>query len=110
MKNKNSRLVYSTDQGRIKPQDEELKVSHASADGIVRIQRETKGRGGKSVTVLSGFDMDDSTLKEFAKKLKQQCGTGGTAKQGKIEIQGDHRQKLLDYVVSQGFKAKIAGG
>lgn len=110
MKNKNSRLVYSTDQGRIKPQDEAPAISHAAPDGIVRIQRETKGRGGKAVTVLSGFDLNDSELKEFAKKLKQQCGTGGTAKQGKIEIQGDHRQKLLEYIIAQGFKAKLAGG
>ena len=110
MKNKNSRLVYSTDQGRIKPENEKPAVSHASPDGIVRIQRETKGRGGKAVTVLHGFDMEDSELKNFAKKLKQQCGTGGTAKEGKIEIQGDHRQKLLDYLTSQGIKAKIAGG
>lgn len=109
MKNKNSRLVYSTDQGRIKDEPE-APVSHASIDGIVRIQRETKGRGGKAVTVLQGFDMDDAQLKEFAKKLKQQCGTGGTAKAGKIEIQGDHRQKLLDFVIAQGFKAKLAGG
>lgn len=106
---KNSRLVYSTDKGKVKTEETEQK-SYAAEDGIVRIQRETKGRGGKSVTVLYGFDMDDKQLKDFAKKLKQQCGTGGTAKQGKIEIQGDHRQKLLDYIVSQGIKAKLAGG
>lgn len=105
---KNSRLVYSTDSGRIKSE----RTQHAlpETDGIIRIRRETSGRKGKGVTTLSGFALDESTLKSLAKKLKQLCGTGGTAKNGIIEIQGDHRQKLGDHLKEEGYTVKFAGG
>ncbi len=105
--NKNSRLVYSTETGRIKPEKE--KTKHAgSADGIIRVSREK--RNGKDVTVCSGFDMDEKQLKALAKSLKQLCGTGGTAKAGKIEIQGDQREKIMAHLDHQGIKNKRAGG
>jgi len=107
---KNSRLVYSTDQGRIKPEKDTSASKAPAGDGIIRISRETKGRNGKGVTIVSGFAMNESELKAFAKKLKQLCGTGGTAKQDRIEIQGDQREKILEYLVAQGFNAKLAGG
>jgi translation initiation factor 1 len=107
---KNSRLVYSSDQGRIKPITEPSSKAKAPSDGVIRIQRETKGRNGKGVTVIRGCDMNDEQLKALSKQLKQLCGTGGTVKEGNIEIQGDQRQKLLQYLLDKGFTAKIAGG
>lgn len=76
----------------------------------LRIQVSRKGRGGKTVTVISGFQSKPETLADLAKKLKAQCGTGGTAKENTIEIQGDHAQKLLQLVTGLGYKAKISGG
>ena len=79
-------------------------------DGIVRIQREVKGRKGKTVTTVSGFQVDPLELKNLATELKRRCGTGGSIKDGIIIIQGDHREALIAELKSRGFKAKIAGG
>ena len=76
----------------------------------VRIQVSRKGRGGKTVTVITGFQHTAETLNGLAKTLKAQCGTGGTAKENVIEIQGDHAQKLLPLLIGLGYKAKISGG
>ncbi len=106
---KNSRLVYSTDQGRIS----EKKASTSfdgSADGTVRIRRETKGRKGKGVTIVEGLSGSAAELKTLAKKLKQLCGTGGAVKDGIIEIQGDQREALKLELEKQGHKVKLAGG
>ncbi|GAL13878.1 translation initiation factor SUI1-related protein [Vibrio astriarenae] len=85
-------LVYSTETGRIKP--EEKKVERVKGDGIVRIQRETKGRKGKGVCIVKGLDLDDAPLKLLAAELKKVCGCGGSVKDGTIEIQGDNRDKI----------------
>ena len=79
-------------------------------DGIVRVRRESKGRGGKTVTVITGIPLDDEKLKSLAGELKRRCGTGGTVKDGLIEIQGDHRELLLEQLKSHGYTVKIAGG
>lgn len=105
---KNSRLVYSTDQGRIKPEKDAPSIPEG--DGIVRIRRETKGRKGKGVTTVSGVPLAAPELKTLAKKLKQVCGTGGSVKDGVIEIQGDHRDTLKAELEKQGFTVKLAGG
>jgi len=76
----------------------------------LRIQASKKGRGGKTVTVISGFQHNEESLATLAKKLKAQCGTGGTVKDDTIEIQGDHKAKLLELVTKLGYKAKISGG
>ena len=103
---KNSRLVYSTDSGRVsnQPPPEPKTVG----DGIVRIQRETKGRGGKAVSVVSGLPADQ--LKPLCKLLKSKCATGGAIKDQLIEIQGDHREKIKTLLEKQGFQVKLAGG
>ena len=78
--------------------------------GAVRVSRETKGRKGKGVTLVSGLPLAAEELQGLAKKLKQLCGTGGTVKDGVIEIQGDHRDKILAELLKAGFQAKKAGG
>jgi translation initiation factor 1 len=114
-----SRPVYSTSAGRLCPDcgkpitscvcraQEKQKVK---GDGIVRIGRETKGRGGKGVTLITGLPLAEEPLKELASKLKQSCGTGGTVKDGVIEIQGDHREKLAAILQKAGYRTKLAGG
>jgi translation initiation factor 1 len=115
----NSRLVYSTDSGRIcpscgKPREactcRKKKAPAVAADGVIRIRREVKGRGGKTLTVASGFQLDDDRLNRLAADLRKRCGTGGSAKNGEILIQGDHRGTLLTELKKNGFAAKLAGG
>lgn len=108
-RNKESRLVYSTDKGRIKPVETTASAPPAG-DGIVRIRRETSGRKGKGVTTISGVPLDSQALEQLAKQLKQLCGTGGTVKDHIIEIQGDHRDRIRDALQKQGFTVKLAGG
>jgi translation initiation factor 1 len=113
---KNSRLVYSTEQGRLCPGCHQpakqcnCRPQTAKGDGVVRISRETKGRKGKGVTLITGLSLPDKELKALAKKLKQLCGCGGTIKAGVIEIQSDDRERLQQALISAGFTTKIAGG
>jgi translation initiation factor 1 len=76
----------------------------------LRLQTSRKGRGGKTVTVISGFEAKADTLNTLLKQLKSHCGTGGTVKEDTLEIQGDHREKLLQFLLKAGYKAKISGG
>ena len=108
MPNKESRLVYSTETGRIKQQSEPS--PSLQSDGIIRIRRKTKGRKGKGVTTISGFDLEADKLKALAKQLKKSCSTGGTVKDGVIEIQGDHRETLKQQLEKMGHPVKLAGG
>ena len=108
MANKESRLVYSTETGRVK--DNDTPRRSYEGDGIVRIRRETSGRKGKGVTTISGIGLGDAALKTLAKQLKQKCSTGGTVKDGVIEIQGDHRDKLKAELEKLGHSVKLAGG
>lgn len=76
----------------------------------LRVQASRKGRGGKTVTIITGLQHSPDKLKDLAKKLKAQCGTGGTVKDDTIEIQGDHAQKLVEALTSLGYGAKVSGG
>ncbi|MEG3976356.1 translation initiation factor [Microcoleus sp. herbarium8] len=76
----------------------------------LKVEASRKGRGGKTVTVISGFQGKPETLADLAKQLKAQCGTGGTVKDNEIEIQGEHKQKLAEILKKMGYKAKISGG
>ena len=105
---KNSRLVYSTETGRIK--EEKPAPGLAQGDGTVRIRRETAGRNGKGVTTVTGVLLDEPKLKELAKALKVSCGVGGSVKDGVIEIQGDQRDKIKAELEKRGFTVKLAGG
>ncbi|MFY0663910.1 MAG: stress response translation initiation inhibitor YciH [Natronospirillum sp.] len=106
---KNSRLVYSTETGRIKPEDEP-EAAAPTGDGVVRLLRETKGRKGKGVTLITGVPLAGEELKQFAKTLKQKASVGGSVKDGVIEIQGDQRDLLLPLLQAQGWTVKKAGG
>lgn len=117
-----SRLVYSTESGRICPTcgsptkncsckgKKPKPKSKVGSDGIIRIRREKKGRKGKTVTTISGFSEGNDDLKQIAKSLKGKCGTGGSIKDGAIIIQGDHRQTIQSELQKQGFKVRLAGG
>ena len=76
----------------------------------LRVQVSRKGRKGKSVTIISGFTHKNETLEALAKKLKAQCGSGGTVKDNTIEIQGEHAPKLVSLLIEKGYKAKVSGG
>lgn len=106
-RDKNSRLVYSTDQGRIKEEHSSAPESTVS-DGIVRISRETKGRKGKGVSLVTGLPPE--SLKDTAKYLKQKLGVGGATKNGVIEVQSDDRERLKSLLEEKGHRVKIAGG
>ena len=81
-----------------------------AGDGIVRVSRETKGRKGKGVTLIAGVPVDENKLRRLAKELKRRCGAGGTVKDRVIEIQGDHRDLLVEALQQQGYAVKRAGG
>ena len=119
MKNTNSRLVYSSGSGRIcskckKPiagcACSKMAATPPSGDGVVRVGRETKGRKGKGMTLITGVPLPADELKKLAKELKQKCGTGGTVKDGVIEIQGDHRDALIEMLKARGWTVKRSGG
>jgi translation initiation factor 1 len=117
-RNKTGGLVYSTDGGRLCPQCHRAVANcvcgadrpAATGDGIVRLHRETKGRGGKAVTLVRGVPLAPQELKALAKTLKQKCGVGGAVKEDVIEIQGDQRQIIKSELENQGYTVKIAGG
>ncbi|HGM5581361.1 TPA: translation initiation factor Sui1 [Pseudomonas putida] len=110
-------LVFSTDAGRhcpdcSQPVDDCVCKQQLipEGDGIARVRRESKGRGGKTVTTITGVPLPLEQLKDLASTLKRRCGTGGALKDGVIEIQGDHVELLLAELIKQGFKAKKSGG
>ena len=113
-----SRLVYSTEHGRICPQC--LRAINSCVceadrpayitDGVVHIRREIKGRAGKCVTLIEGVPLNSDQLKELAKRLKRRCGVGGSVKKHIIEIQGDQRKVLFNYLKEEGYSVKLSGG
>jgi translation initiation factor 1 len=120
----NTRLVYSTAQGRLCPEcarpvaecrcrrskPAQAAVVAPGGGGVVRVGRETKGRRGKGVTVVTGLPLAVADLEELATRLKKRCGSGGTVHEGVIEIQGDHRDTLVAELAKLGYTARRAGG
>lgn len=111
-----SRLVYSTHGGRVRQPDERPGISArppvkspAPNDGVLRIFRERGGRNGKVVTVVRGLPPGAAVL-DLAADLKRLCGAGGTVKDGALEIQGDHRERLTTHLRAKGYTVKLAGG
>lgn len=110
-------LVYSTDRGRMCPACRQplqqcrcAKTALPPADGPVRVSREDKGRGGKTVTLVRGLALDADALAALGKALRSACGAGGTVKDGVVEVQGDHADRVLAWLAAQGLKAKRTGG
>ncbi|HEX9164705.1 MAG TPA: translation initiation factor Sui1 [Gemmatimonadales bacterium] len=111
-------LVYSTLHGRMCPDcrrpTEACRCHHpaatASKDGVVRVGRETKGRKGAGVTVVVGLGLPAKDLDALASQLKRRCGSGGTVRDGVVEIQGDHRDTVVAELIKSGWKAKRVGG
>lgn len=111
-------LVYSTETGRMCPDCRQpvglctcgKRSAVPAGDGVMRVSRETKGRGGKAVTVVKGAALDAQALQALGKQLRTACGSGGTVKDGVIEIQGDHIERVMASLLAQGFKVKRAGG
>jgi translation initiation factor 1 len=117
MRNSGSRLVYSTDAGRMCPECRQpvaqcicRQARAPASDGIVRVLRETKGRGGKAVTVVRSVPVEAAGLAKLGQDLKAACGSGGTVKDGTIEVQGDHVEKVMALLQQRGFQVKRAGG
>ncbi len=111
------RRVYSSDGGRIcpacdRPADDCVCGGDRApaGDGVVRVRRETKGRKGKAVTVVTGVPLAGVELKDLARRLKQVCGSGGTVRGGDIEVQGDHRDRIVAELAGRGWTVKRAGG
>jgi len=115
---KNNQLVYSTDKGKYCPNCSQpiqqcsckTKPKSEKTDGIVRLQRQTKGRAGKPVVVISGLGLDLGELKKLSKKLKSKCGVGGSIEENNLLIQGDKRELIKKELESMGFTVKISGG
>ena len=119
---RNASLVYSSGHGRVCPgcgrpaaecgcaTRQAGNQGASKGDGIVRVGRETKGRKGKGVTVVTGLPLGKDELRELAKRLKARCGAGGTVRDGVIEIQGEHRDAVVRALQEEGFEARRAGG
>jgi translation initiation factor 1 len=120
MKNNSaSRLVYSTETGRTCPDCRQALAQCAcqakaraapQGDGVVRVSRETKGRGGKCVTLVRGLALDAAALVVLGKQLRAACGSGGTVKDGVVEVQGDHCDLIMEALRKQGHQPKRVGG
>lgn len=119
----NFRLVYSTELGQICPYCNKsvsqctcktpktgIKQDGIKRDGIIRVGRETKGRKGKGVSTITGLPLTLDQIHNLAKQLKQKCGSGGTVKEGIVEIQGDHRDTIIDELTKLGYPVKRSGG
>lgn len=101
-------LVYSTNPDYMVPNEVEEKITLAPAEQLLRVILETKHRAGKTVTIVYGFEGADTDLEALGKALKNFCGTGGSVKDGEMIIQGDHRQKVFQYLKQKGYnKAKL---
>lgn len=111
-------LVYSTESGRMCPEcrralgDCTCKTGQAAVlgDGQVRVSRQTKGRGGKCVTLVKGVALDAIALAALGKQMRTACGSGGTVKEGVIEVQGDHCELIMDWLTRHGHNPKRVGG
>ena len=112
MPSSKARTVWSSKQGdlRNKPGPPTAVKSVPAGQQTVYLHRESKGRGGKGVTLLKGLVLSDADMTALCKTLKQACGTGGTVKQGVIEIQGEQRERIAELLNGMGYKVKIAGG
>ena len=106
------RTVWTSNQGDVRKNESGTRkvISLPPQQQIAYLHRDSKRRGGKTVTLIKKLVLSEDDLKELAKKLKQVCGSGGTVKEGEIEIQGEHRERIAEAMQKLGYKVKIAGG
>jgi translation initiation factor 1 len=109
-----SRVVWSSSDGDLRkapdPSKARARATAAAAGSRVKVRRETSGRRGKAVTTVANVALDDDGLRELAGRLKKRCGVGGSVKDGVIELQGDHRDVVLEVLKGEGYDAVLAGG
>jgi translation initiation factor 1 len=108
-----SRVVWSSTDGDLRKAPDPSRArarAVAAAGGRVKVRRETSGRRGKAVTTVANVPLDDDGLRQFAGRLKKRCGVGGSVKDGVIELQGDHRDTVLEVLRGEGYDAVRAGG
>ena len=106
------RTVWSSEHGDLRKRETKTTPvkSMSPQQQTAYLHRDSKGRGGKAVTLVKNLVLTEADLKSLAKTLKAVCGSGGTVKDGVIEIQGEHREKIAEFLAKQGYKVKIAGG
>jgi translation initiation factor 1 len=105
-----SDLVWSSSGGDQRKRRSDEPPSRAASGGRVKVRREVAGRRGKAVTTVSNVPLDDAALRELAGRLKKRCGVGGSAKDGVIELQGDHRTVVVELLRAEGYDVVLAGG
>jgi translation initiation factor 1 len=112
MSNNKNRTVWTSDQGDLRKNESDARriISLPPQQQMVYLHHDSKGRGGKTVTLVKKLVLAEDDMKDLAKKLKQVCGSGGTIKDDMIEIQGEHREKIAEALSKMGYKVKIAGG
>ena len=109
-KRDNARVVWSSGDGDLRKARDPQPSRPPAAGGRVKVRRETAGRRGKAVTTVSGVGLDDAALRDLAGRLKKRCGVGGSAKDGVIELQGDHRDVVVELLRADGYDVVLAGG
>jgi len=107
---RDAKVVWSTTDGDLRKARDPGLVARQAAAGRVKVRRETAGRRGKAVTTVTGVPLDDAGLRELAGRLKKRCGVGGSAKDGAIELQGDHREVVVEILRGEGYEVVLAGG
>jgi translation initiation factor 1 len=106
----NAKVVWSSGDGDLRRARDPQPAPRRDAGGRVRVRRETAGRRGKAVTTISDVPLDDAALRALAGRLKKRCGVGGSAKDGVIELQGDHRDAVVALLRADGYDVVLAGG
>lgn len=112
MAKNDSRTVWTSKQGDVRKNESSARraISLPPNQQTVYLHRDSKGRGGKTVTLVKKLILSEEDLRQLATQLKQVCGSGGTVKDGEIEIQGEHRERIAESLMKLGYKVKIAGG
>lgn len=110
MAKRDNRVVYSTTDGDLRKARDPVEQARLQGGGRVKVRRETSGRRGKAVTTVSNVPLRDAELKELAGRLKKRCGVGGSVKDGVVELQGDHRDVVVEVLRGEGYDVVLAGG
>jgi translation initiation factor 1 len=109
-KRRDAKVVWSSDDGDLRKARDPKAKARLAGGGRVKVRRETSGRRGKAVTTVSGVPLRDDGLRELAGRLKKRCGVGGSVKEGVIELQGDHRDVVVEVLRADGYDVVLAGG